>query len=200
MTVVFFSFILHRDPEEFIVLRPFRAGLGLISTRSGTLYIFGLFFRHMYALKKAYTKAGQVRWVLECVTVGKGPCPHGPGVQFHGHRELNGAERLEYSLQYLHREVAVANYSLSAADILLIFHGCAMPWSGFVQHCLPEPHSTPSGPCRPMAESHGLSTSGSKEESTASLQELLGPAVIVVLVRACPPVISSQSQSTTSPW
>lgn len=99
-----------------------------MSTRSSTLYVFGRFFRYMYALKKASNKAGQVRWVLECVTVGKGQCPHGPGVQFHGHRELNVAERLEYSLQHLHREVAVANYSLSAAEILLIFHGQAVEW------------------------------------------------------------------------
>ena len=120
----------------------------------------------MYALNKAYTKASQVRWVLECVTVG-GQCPHGLGVQFHGHRELNGAERLEYSLQHLHREVAVANYSLSAADILLIFHGHAVEW---LRSALPPRTAIdPSGPCRPMAESHRLSTSGSKGKSTASL-------------------------------
>ena len=124
----FFFFLIHRDPEEQIVLRQFRAGLGLMSTSSGTLYIFGRFFRYMYALKKAYTRAGRVRWVLECVTVGRGQCPHGPGDQYHGHRELSSAERLEYGLQHLNREVAIANYSLPAAEILSIFHGHAVWW------------------------------------------------------------------------
>ena len=45
---LFFLFLLiHRDLEEQIVLRQFRAGLGLMSTSSGTLYIFGRFFRFM---------------------------------------------------------------------------------------------------------------------------------------------------------
>ena len=76
-------------PEEILVPRQFRAGLGIMSTDSGTLYVIDRYFRYIYALKRTRGCNGQFNWVLECVTIWRGQCPYGPGLHFHGHREPN---------------------------------------------------------------------------------------------------------------